>query len=180
MNFAVPSSSALSATAAAFSDASTVRRWTITMTTGETISGRLPAWATDDPSENGVLPEELAARLADINYSKQFPGQVLRVYSPASRDGRSTPVEVLHSSIDCNPYAPDPDPRTPVANIHLAGECWLTDLGPGELGQLAKGLRVVADRLDHDVIPALIDARTEWAAHHSHATHHSHTPGNRP
>ncbi|MEW1864963.1 hypothetical protein AB0399_32085 [Streptomyces sp. NPDC088194] len=144
------------------------RRWVITTTTGETITGHLPAWATADPSEHGLPPKELSACLADINHSRQFPGHVLPLYSPANPDGQPTPVEILHGSIDCNPYATAPDTRIPVANLHLAGEYWLTDLDPHELAQLANGLRTLADRLDHDTIPTLIDARTDWTTHHPH------------
>jgi hypothetical protein len=96
------------------------------------------------------------------------------VYSPVGPGGQPAPVEVLHGSIDCNPYAPDPEPRIPVANLRLAGECWLTDLGPDDLGQLANTLRHLADRLDGRVIPALIAARADWSAHHPH------TAGARP
>lgn len=142
------------------------RRWMITTTDGESRAGYLPTWATHDPSEQGVSPEELAVRLADINHHVGFPGQILRVYSPANPDGQPTPVEVLHASIDCNPHAPDPELRIPVANLHLAGEYWLTDLGPEELVHLAKGLRTLADRLADDVVPILAAARDDWHAHH--------------
>ncbi|MFJ2955012.1 hypothetical protein OG896_20425 [Streptomyces sp. NBC_00669] len=140
----------------------------ITTTTGETATGHLPSWAEVDPSEQEVPPEELAVRLADINHSLKLPGQVLRAYSPANPTGRPTPVEVLHGSIDCTPYATAPELTTPVVNLLLAGEHWLTDLGPTDLTQLAGGLRALAARLEDDVVPALIEARTEWTTYHPH------------
>ncbi|MEW1862431.1 hypothetical protein AB0399_18995 [Streptomyces sp. NPDC088194] len=146
------------------------RRWAITTTTGDTAIGHLPDWASTDPSEHDVPPHQLAARLADINHHVRFPGQVLRVYSPANSERHPMPVEVLHTSIDCNPYAPDPEPRVPVANLHLAGEYWLTDLDPEELGHLAGSLRTLADRLDHQVRPTLVAARSDWTRHPSRTT----------
>ncbi|WP_328461106.1 DUF6907 domain-containing protein [Streptomyces sp. NBC_00448] len=166
---AVPSSSALPDPATPQKSTPT-RRWAITTTTGETAIGHLPAWASTDPSEHDVPPNQLAARLADINHHVRFPGEILRVYSPANPERHPTPVEVLHTSIDCNPYAPDPEPCIPIANLHLAGEYWLTDLGPEELGHLADGLRALADRLDHQVRPTLIAARSDWTGYQSRST----------
>jgi hypothetical protein len=139
------------------------RRWTLVTTTGHIVTGHLPDWATDDPSEHNVPPEQLAARLADINHHHPFPGRTVRVYTPANGHAEPVEEEVLHGSIDCNPCAPAPDPRIPVVNLHLAGETWITDLGPTELTHLATQLRAQADLLDHKIVAALIAARRDWA-----------------
>ncbi len=138
------------------------REWTITTTSGVTVSGYLPRWAQEDPSEVDVPPEELAARLADITHHVDFPGQMLDSYSPGNPTSHDAPLEILRSSIDCNPYATGSDPRCPVVNIRIAGEFWLTDLGPKEVAGLVAKLRTLADRLDRDIIPTLDNARSDW------------------
>ncbi|WP_435128790.1 DUF6907 domain-containing protein [Actinacidiphila sp. bgisy144] len=147
-----------------------VRQWTITTTTGEQTTGYLPPWATEDPSEQGVLPEELAARLADVCHSTEFPGQVLRAYSPGNVTDAPEEVEILGSSITCAPYAPTPELAIPVATVCVADGYWITDLDPTGLAELIAGLRAVADRLDDVVIPQLNDIRAEWTAHHTSGT----------
>jgi hypothetical protein len=169
MNPAVPSPSALP-TPATTGTPRPAQRWAITTATGETTTGHLPAWAEGDPSERNVPQKELATRLADINHQAHFPGQTLRAYSPGNPTDEPTELEILHSSIDCTPYATAPELRIPVANIHVAEEYWLTDYGPEDLTALANSLRAVADRLDHDIIPTLNDARADWSAHHPHTT----------
>jgi hypothetical protein len=148
------------------SPAARARRWLITTTDGRTESGHLPAWATDDPSEQRVPVDQLGARLADITHHRAFPGQTLRVYSPTADAAQPEPVQILRSSIDCNPHAPRGEPRIPMANVHIVDETWITDLSPDDLTDLANGLRAVADRLDHEVIPTLHAARADWNIHH--------------
>jgi hypothetical protein len=136
------------------------RQWAIITTGGHVVTGYLPTWATTDPSERDVPLDELADRLADINHWAAFPGQTITVHTPET--GRPIEEEILHGSIDCNPYADAPEPRIPVANIHVAAECWISDLDPDDLARLAAQLRAQADRLEHQVRPALIAARTDW------------------
>lgn len=169
MNPAVPSPTALPATETA-SAARTVRQWAITTTTGEQITGYLPSWATEDPSEADVPPEELAARLADICHFTEFPGQVLQAYSPGNATDAPQALEIMRSSINCAPYSPTPALALPVATVRVAGEYWITDLDPTDLAEIVKGLRATADRLDHVVIPQLDDIRAEWTTHHTSGT----------
>ncbi|BBA98826.1 hypothetical protein RVR_5171 [Actinacidiphila reveromycinica] len=140
------------------------RRWTLTAADGRTLSGYLPPWAGDDPSEHHVPVEQLADRLADIHHSARFPGQAVAVYTAADPSGRPSEQQILSCTIDCAPYAPLPDPRVPVANVHLCEESWITDLDPDGLLRLADLLRAQADRLDREIRPALISARADWAA----------------
>jgi hypothetical protein len=139
--------------------------WAITTVGGRTVGGYLPAWAAEDPSEQGVLEGELAGRLADVNHYAVFEGQRVEVYTPANRGGRAVEEEILHGSIDCNPYAEEGEPRVPVVNLHLAGECWAGGFGPEELGRFAGQLRAQAELLENEVRPALVAARADWAEH---------------
>jgi hypothetical protein len=150
-----PASSALPTPAPA-------RHWTLATTDGQTVTGYLPDWATDDPSERNIPPGQLEARLADINHHRPFSGQTVRVYTPANTHAEPVEEEVLHGSIDCNPYATQPEARTPVVNLHLAAESWITDLDPDDLTHLANQFRTQADHLDHTVRSALIAARNDW------------------
>lgn len=169
MNPAVPSPSALPATEPDGTPCS-VRQWVLTTTTGEQITGYLPPWATEDPSEADVQPEKLAARLADVCHYTEFPGQVLRAYSPGNVTDEPEELEIMRSSITCAPYAPAPELALPVATVRVAGEYWMTDLDPSGLAEIVKGLRAVADRLDGVVIPQLNTIRAEWTAYHASGT----------
>lgn len=140
------------------------RRWTLTAADGHALSGYLPPWAGDDPSEHHVPVDQLADRLADIHHSAGFPGQTATVYTAADPTGRPCEQEIFSCTIDCTPYAQLPDPRVPVANVHLCEESWITDLDPDGLLRVADLLRAQADRLDREVRPALIEARKDWAA----------------
>ncbi|BBA98742.1 hypothetical protein RVR_5048 [Actinacidiphila reveromycinica] len=162
----VPSPAALPATES-YGTPCSVRQWAITTATGEQITGYLPPWAAEDPSEQDVPPQKLAARLADVCHYKEFPGQVLRAYSPGNVTDEPEELEVMSSSITCTPYAPAPELALPVATVRVAGEYWMTDLDPTGVANLVAGLRAVADRLDHVVIPQLNTIRAEWTAHHA-------------
>ncbi|WP_407675914.1 DUF6907 domain-containing protein [Peterkaempfera bronchialis] len=76
--------------------------WTLTTTGGHTLTGHLPAWADEDPSESGIPLELLGTRLADISHRTTFPGQPAKVVlgSAPAQD-----AEILWASIDCHPYA---------------------------------------------------------------------------
>ncbi|WP_335970921.1 DUF6907 domain-containing protein [Streptomyces sp. CA2R106] len=150
--------------------ASPARKWVITTTAGEQVSGYLPDWAAEDPSEQDVPAEELATRLADVCHYREFPGQALQAYSPGNPSDAPEELEVMSSSITCAPYTPAPELALPVATVRVAGEYWMTDLDPAGLAEVIQGLRAVADRLDGVVIPQLNDIRAEWAAHHASGT----------
>ncbi|SEG42151.1 hypothetical protein SAMN05216223_10586 [Actinacidiphila yanglinensis] len=140
------------------------RRWTLSAADGHTLSGYLPPWAGDDPSEHNVPVGELADRLADIHHCARFPGQTAAVYTAADRTGRPCEQEILSCTLDCTPYAEPPEPRVPVVNLHLCEESWITDLDPDGLLRVADLLRAQADRLDRVVRPALLAARNDWSA----------------
>ena len=144
------------------------RTWTITTTVGKSVIGYLPDWAEGDPSATGVPLKRLSPELDDIRHHAAFDGQFVRVHSPtAGRDKDDTTEErIFCGSIECHPYAEDPDPRVPVVNIAIIGDLWINDLDPTGLADVAAKLRAQADRLDNEVRPALVAARDDWAAHH--------------
>ncbi|MFC4034052.1 DUF6907 domain-containing protein [Streptomyces polygonati] len=143
--------------------------WTIATASGFTASGYLPAWATADPSETGVPLDLLQIRLADLNHYALFDGQPMQVRSPgcACAPGRVGESEIFRGSVDCNPYAEDPEPSVPVANIAIIEDFWINGLDPDGVAEIAAKLRAQADRLDHDIRPQLLAARADWAAHHT-------------
>jgi hypothetical protein len=144
---------------------STPGMWTITTVNGVQTSGYLPGWAEDDPSEVGVPLEMLGVRLADVSHRSFFEGQIIDVVAPDAH-GKAEEEAVFEASIDCTPYAEDPEPRVPVVDIHAYPEHWILGLGPAGVAEVAAKLRAQADRLDHEVRPALIAAREDWAARH--------------
>ncbi|MEU6851714.1 hypothetical protein ABZ901_17530 [Actinacidiphila alni] len=135
------------------------RTWTITTTCGCTVSGYLPAWAEVDPSETGVLLDELPTLIADMSHWTRFPGPRMAV---AHRGVESDDSEVFRTSIDANPYAGGPLPRMPVANIRIVGDYWLHSLTPSGLAEVAAQLRAQASLLDDEIRPQLISARDDW------------------
>ena len=142
---------------------STPGKWTITTEGGPVISGYLPAWAEDDPSEVDVPPALLPARLADLNHRTFFEGAMM----PLTTDPRGEAEEdaVFEGSIDCNPYDPHTRLRVPVVNIQVCRGHWILGLDPQALADIAAKLRAQADRLHNEVLPALIAAREDWAEH---------------
>lgn len=139
--------------------------WTITATDGTTGSGYLPAWAEDDPTEVGVPPEELPQRLAQVGHRAFFEGPMLPVTAPDLWDGAEED-SVFEGSVDCHPHDPDPRLRIPVVNLQISVGRWILSLDPQGLARVAARLREHADLLDHEVRPALVAARDDWAAHH--------------
>ncbi|SFE28749.1 hypothetical protein SAMN05216251_102381 [Actinacidiphila alni] len=135
------------------------RTWTIKTTCGCTVSGYLPAWAEVDPSETGVLLDELPTLIADMNHWTCFPGQRMAV---AHRGVESEDTEVFRTTIDANPYVGGPLPRLPVANIRIVGDYWLHGLTPTALAEVATQLRAQAALLDDEIRPQLISAREDW------------------
>ncbi|WP_435175808.1 DUF6907 domain-containing protein [Actinacidiphila sp. bgisy145] len=100
----------------------------------------------------------------------EFPGQVLRAYSPGNTPDTPQGMEILRSSITCTPYAAAPEPAIPVATVWVADAYQIADLDPTGLAEIVEGLRSVADRLDHVVIPHLNDIRAAWTTHRTSRT----------
>jgi hypothetical protein len=144
----------------------TAPRWTIATTAGHTATGYLPPWAAKNPSEKDVPIERLGAHLSDITHYTEFEGQTVLVHSSERKGEGPADEQILYGSIDCHPYAEDPDPRIPVVNINISNGCWTTDLDPAGLAAFIAAFRAQADRLDREVLPALIAAREDWDAHH--------------
>jgi hypothetical protein len=110
-----------------------------------------------------VPPEELPQSLALINHRTFFEGPVMQVTAPDLWEGAQD-EPVFEGSIDCNPHDPDPRRRVPLANLQIADARWVLGLGPQALAEVAATLRAHADLLDQKIRPALIAARTDWAA----------------
>lgn len=146
---------------------STPGTWTITTDTGAALSGYLPEWAEDDPSENGIPLDLLPARLAGINHRTFFEGQIMAVTTPGPRGGDTDEDAVFEGSIDCNPYDPDPARRRPHATLQVCTDHSIPGLGPDDLARIAAQLRTQADHIDHDIRPALTAARADWATRHT-------------
>lgn len=142
---------------------STPGKWTINAGTGSAVSGYLPAWAEDDPSENAVPADLMPARLVGINHRTFFEGQMMPLIPTGSR-GEAEEDAVLEGSIDCNPYDPEPGLRRPHVTVQVCVGYWIRGLDPDGLIRIVAQLRAQADRLDHEILPALIAAREDWAA----------------
>ncbi|WP_328915024.1 MULTISPECIES: DUF6907 domain-containing protein [unclassified Streptomyces] len=147
------------------------RTWTVTTTSGHTLTGYLPAWADTDPSLTDIPHDLLPLRLADICHREVFEGTALHLCPPpsAAEPGAARDEQVLWGTIECTPYAENPATRIPVVNIAVIDDYWITNLDPDTLTELATELRAQADRLDHEIRPRLTTARADWAQHHPNA-----------
>jgi hypothetical protein len=144
------------------------RQWTITSSGGYTVQGYLPGWAEDDPSRTDVPSNAMRNAVYDVIHRASFDGQLVSPARGGYGPGRDT--WTLGGNIEVIPDN-DGKPSTPVVNVHLIEDFWLTGLGPDEVAALAGQLRAQADRLEHDVRPRLIAYRADWAAHHSGTNH---------
>ena len=138
------------------------------------MSGYLPEWAEDDPTEVAVPLDLLPARLTGVNHRNFFEGAMLPLTATESRNDADEDA-VFEGSIDCNPYDPDTRLRVPLVNIQVCLGRWILGLDPQQLTDIAAKLRAQADRLHDEVLPALITARDDWATHQ-----HSSSPSQRP
>lgn len=145
----------------------TPRTWTITTDTGFSISGHLPHWAADDPSEHQLPVDRLGISLSDINHHQDICGQTLPLHCPDPHHRNGRPIPVFHGSIDCDPYATEPELRIPVFNFQLVDDYSIDTLDPDDITHLAATFRAHADLLAHHVRPALVAAREDWATHQS-------------
>ena len=143
------------------------RAWSISTTGGFTLTGYLPPWADEDPSDTDVPLERLSIKLIDLAHWWPFDGQRMRIHHPAHADEQAGESEesLFDGHITCYPYSEDPQERTPYANVRVVDDFWLNNLTPEGLAQLATQLRTQADHLEKDVTPILEAARNDWAAH---------------
>ncbi|MBD0740543.1 DUF6907 domain-containing protein [Streptomyces sp. CBMA29] len=140
----------------------------ITADDGSVVAGHLPDWAQEDPTTHGVPADQLPARMADITHWADFEGASLRVHAAGTGGaiGLLEEVMIFASSIMCHPFPDSAEPRLPFAEVQITPDCWMTGLDPDALVALAATLRTLADRIENDVRPLLLSARTDWAAHH--------------
>lgn len=149
------------------------RSWTISTDNGTTVTGHLPFWAEDDPSEADIPADMLPARLIAIAHWASLGGTTLEVFDSTSgvASGPTTVLNLFSSSIVCHPYH-DPDVpdelHIPYVEVQITpGCCWMTGLDPDALTTLATTLRTLAENFESEVRPQLIAARADWAAHHT-------------
>jgi hypothetical protein len=152
------------------------RTWTITTSDGQVVRGFLPAWAANDPSAAGVVPGRLPAVLEEMHlYGELFEGEVL----PSNRPSDLQPCVVFGVSLHCNPFS-DTQTGVPVIAISVTEDEMISGLGVADVGRVARTLEKIADRLKHVAIPALVEARTQWAAAHHTRTPHQAAPPSLP
>ncbi|MEW1866360.1 hypothetical protein AB0399_39315 [Streptomyces sp. NPDC088194] len=166
----------IGATAASLCTTDQPRTWKISTTNGITAHGYLPDWAEDDPSDTGLDPENLHVTLVDVGHRCAFRGVTLTAFTREGGARRAHEIESLHGEIACHPYsdseAPD-ESVVPVVNVQVGPDCWAIGLEPVALAELAAKLRTHADYLEGDVLPRLVAAREDWAAHHCEDTQRS-------
>ncbi|CAG6394095.1 hypothetical protein NMG29_32380 [Streptomyces cocklensis] len=140
--------------------------WSISTTGRVTLTGYLPPWADEEPSESDVPLEELSVKLIDLADWRPFDGQRMRIHNPAHADGASLAVEesLFDGHIACYPYREDLQERTPYANVLVVNDLWLNHLTPEDLTRLTAQLRAQADHIEKDVTPILEAARNDWTA----------------
>jgi hypothetical protein len=140
-------------------------RWTITTENGVKVTGHLPWWDGSDPSATGIKPDLLQLHLADLTHRTDFPGQPMLVDTPFGRDGHRERYEadIFRTQITCRPYCEDPAGRVPTVSIEVIDDCFVENLDPDGVADLAAKLRAQAAVLD-EVRVQLIAARADWAA----------------
>ncbi|MFJ5608209.1 DUF6907 domain-containing protein [Streptomyces sp. NPDC093221] len=146
------------------------RTWSISTTGGFTLTGYLPPWADEDPSDTDVPLERLSVTLIDLAHRRPFAGQRMRVHHPARAgdDGQADESEesLFDGHITCYPYSEEPRERAPHANVRVVEDFWLNNLTPEDLTDLAARLRAQADRLETELVPVLEEARNDWFTAH--------------
>ncbi|WP_335979628.1 hypothetical protein [Streptomyces sp. CA2R106] len=150
----------------------TPRTWRLTTTNGVAVSGYLPPWAFEDPSESDIDPDRLAVAAIDVelfHYFDGVPGSLTGTDHGTDIDGYMTPF----GAITCRP-CPDrevPDrPVHPVLTVQVSDTEETVCADPDELGALITRLRTRTDYLDQHVRPAFIVVYEDWQAHHRTAT----------
>jgi hypothetical protein len=139
------------------------RTWVIATASGEAMTGYLPGWAEEDPSQAGVPAERLPAVLADITHYADMGGLIVPVVR-AQDPAHDAPVMAV--SIECKPFPEDGDPLTPVVNVQVTDDYWIKNLDPAGVADLGQRLRTLAERLITTVAPTLAAARTDWTRRH--------------
>jgi hypothetical protein len=110
------------------------RTWSISTTGGVTITGYLPPWADEDPSDTDVPLEKLSVELIDLTHWQSFDGQTMHIHHPAHADGDGKAGEgedtLFNGNITCYPYSEDLRERTPFANVRVVDDFWMNNSYP--------------------------------------------------
>lgn len=147
--------------------ADVARRWTITTEHGVTVSGYLPAWDQGDPSAHNIPADRLEVYVSDVDHVQHWPGQMLASANLSSGKGRYVgQCPILCPQMNLRPFDPNTAERIPNVSVELVegSDDWIEHLDPAGVATFAEQLRAQADRLENEVLPALVAARADWAA----------------
>jgi len=141
------------------------RQWTLRTDTGATVSGYLPAWAQEDPSQDNVPVDKLRFRLTDLTHEREYDAPRITVHAPLGPDGAMEDIDsrLFAPQIWCGPHSDYPEERTPYALITVLEDCVLDHQGPKDVASLAAKLRAQAAVLDRVAVD-LAAARADWDA----------------
>ncbi|WP_435178725.1 DUF6907 domain-containing protein [Actinacidiphila sp. bgisy145] len=148
------------------------RTWTVTTVEGITLTGQHPDWSMDDPSQTGMTLDQAVHYLRGYAHYTMLP--VDPVLPPATLDTdingtryRESTSVMFAAQIACHPYAPQPHERVPTASLTVVDAWDFEGLTPTDLARFATQIRTQADYFENTVLPGLITAREDWAAHGS-------------
>ncbi|WP_435131659.1 DUF6907 domain-containing protein [Actinacidiphila sp. bgisy144] len=145
--------------------------WTITTTEGITLTGHQPDWSQDNPSHTDITLDQAINHLRDHAHYTMLP--IDPVLPPATLDitingthYRESTSLMFATQIACHPYSTQPHQQVPTASLTIVEEWDFEGLTPADLAHIATQIRTQADYFENTVLPALVTARENWAAHH--------------
>lgn len=142
------------------------RIWTLRTVNGVTITGYLPAWSQNDPTEDNVPGDRLEMRLDDFKHARYYESDLVAKADLNDRGERSIgETAMLCPQIQCAPFHEDPANRVPTVSVELIEgyDHWIEGLDPQGVADLAAKLRTQAALLDQ-VASDLAAAREDWDA----------------
>lgn len=141
------------------------REWTITTEFGVTVHGYHPTWDQTDPSAHNIPADRLEMYVSDVDHVQHWKGQVVTANLHAHEGRYTGECPILCPQMNLRPFDPNPAERVPNVSIELAegSDEWIEHLDPQGVADVASRLRAQADRLENEVLPALIAAREDWA-----------------
>ncbi|WP_031516818.1 DUF6907 domain-containing protein [Streptomyces sp. NRRL F-5123] len=141
------------------------RQWTITTDRGAKVTGHLPPWADTDPSKEGIPAGRLENHLEDVYHRRDYDGQTVLVEIPGDQGRYRGEESILLPHIQCTPHGRNPADRVPHVNVEAVagGDEWIGPFDPAGVADFVAKLRAQADRLEQQVLPALVMAREDWA-----------------
>ncbi|MFJ2955711.1 hypothetical protein [Streptomyces sp. NPDC087270] len=152
--------------------------WTITTVEGITLTGHQPDWSEDNPSDTGIPLDQAVNYLRGYAHYTMLPvdpvDPVDPVLPPATLDidingtrYRESTSAMFVTQIACHPYSQQPHEEVPTASLMVVDAWDFEGLTPTDLTRIATHIRTQADYFENTVLPDLITARQDWAAHRS-------------